>query len=108
MPLKSPSHMSRCGYEVRGATLPRIGSGEGRGRRGSAGGQRTREGSVERREAQDKNRTPQGGKGSSKGRQHPGTYCNVVYFPYGLCIGTKKYKYENYNLLLLCGFYMSK
>uniref|UniRef100_A0A8C8H4V1 Roundabout guidance receptor 1 n=1 Tax=Oncorhynchus tshawytscha TaxID=74940 RepID=A0A8C8H4V1_ONCTS len=73
MPLKSPSHMSRCGYEVRGATLPRIGSGEGRGRRGSAGGQRTREGSVERREAQDKNRTPQGGKGSNKGRQHPGS-----------------------------------
>uniref|UniRef100_A0A4W5KU10 Roundabout guidance receptor 1 n=1 Tax=Hucho hucho TaxID=62062 RepID=A0A4W5KU10_9TELE len=73
MPLKSPSHRSRCGYEVRGATLPRIGSGEGRGRRGSAGGQRTREGSVERREAQDKNRTPQGGKGSSKARQHPGS-----------------------------------
>ncbi|XP_071191018.1 roundabout homolog 1-like isoform X1 [Salvelinus alpinus] len=73
MPLKSPSHMSRCGYEVRGATLPRIGSGEGRGRRGSAGGQRTREGSVERREGQDKNRTPQGGKGSSKAHQPPGS-----------------------------------
>uniref|UniRef100_A0A6Q2Y3U1 Roundabout homolog 1-like n=2 Tax=Esox lucius TaxID=8010 RepID=A0A6Q2Y3U1_ESOLU len=71
MPLKSPSHTSRCGYEGRGATLPRIGSGEGRGRRGSAGGQRTREGSVERQEAQDKSRTQQGGKGNRKAFHQP-------------------------------------
>ncbi|KAJ7995848.1 hypothetical protein DPEC_G00230970 [Dallia pectoralis] len=51
MPLKSPNQTSR--YEGRGATLPRIGSGEGRGRRGSAGAQKTREGSVERQEVQD-------------------------------------------------------
>uniref|UniRef100_A0AAY4AX66 Roundabout, axon guidance receptor, homolog 1 (Drosophila) n=1 Tax=Denticeps clupeoides TaxID=299321 RepID=A0AAY4AX66_9TELE len=69
--LNSPPHSSRGGYEVRGATLPKVGSGEGRNRRGSAGGYRTREGSVERRESQERHRSPQG-KGAGKPRQHPG------------------------------------
>uniref|UniRef100_A0AAY4AVP6 Roundabout homolog 1-like n=1 Tax=Denticeps clupeoides TaxID=299321 RepID=A0AAY4AVP6_9TELE len=68
--LNSPPHSSRGGYEVRGATLPKVGSGEGRNRRGSAGGYRTREGSVERRESQERHRSPQG-KGAGKPRQHP-------------------------------------
>ncbi|XP_030647958.1 roundabout homolog 1 [Chanos chanos] len=68
--LKSPGHASKCGYEVRGATLPKMGCGDGRDRRGSAGGYRTREGSAERRGDQDRHRTPQSGKGSSKTRQH--------------------------------------
>ncbi|KAM4620724.1 roundabout homolog 1-like [Polymixia lowei] len=70
MPLNFPSQKSYDDYKVRGATLPRMGSGEARGRRGSAGAHRTREGSFETRESQDKHRPPQGGKGSSKSRQH--------------------------------------
>uniref|UniRef100_A0A8C9XRE5 Roundabout guidance receptor 1 n=1 Tax=Sander lucioperca TaxID=283035 RepID=A0A8C9XRE5_SANLU len=70
MPLNFPSQMSHSDYKVRGATLPRMGSGEARGRRGSAGTQRVREASFEQRESQDKHKTPLGGKGSSKGRQH--------------------------------------
>ncbi|XP_017552766.1 roundabout homolog 1-like isoform X3 [Pygocentrus nattereri] len=67
--LKSPSHGSRCSYEERGATLPRMGCGEARDRRGSAGGYRTREGSADRRGDHDRHRNPHGGKGSSKARQ---------------------------------------
>ncbi|XP_062870840.1 roundabout homolog 1-like [Trichomycterus rosablanca] len=52
--VKSPSHGSRCGYEDRGATLPRMGCEESRDRRGSAGGYRTREASAERRGEQRK------------------------------------------------------
>ncbi|XP_040006242.1 roundabout homolog 1-like isoform X4 [Xiphias gladius] len=69
-PLSFPSQMSHGDYKVRGATLPRMGSGEGRGRRGSTGTHRVREGTVEQRESQDKHKTPLGGKGSSKSRQH--------------------------------------
>ncbi|XP_029925047.1 roundabout homolog 1-like [Myripristis murdjan] len=70
MPLNYPSQRSHGDYKVRGATLPRMGSGETRGRRGSTGANRIREGMVERKENQDKHKTPQGGKGSSKNRQH--------------------------------------
>ncbi|XP_035391356.1 roundabout homolog 1-like [Electrophorus electricus] len=63
---KSPSHGSRCGYEEKGATLPRMGCGEARGRRGSAGGYRTREGSAERRGDHDRHRVPHGGKGKAR------------------------------------------
>ncbi|XP_078122524.1 roundabout homolog 1-like [Sander vitreus] len=70
MPLNFPSQMSHSDYKVRGATLPRMGSGEARGRRGSAGTHRVREASFEQRESQDKHKTPIGGKGSSKSRQH--------------------------------------
>uniref|UniRef100_A0A7N8XTF5 Roundabout homolog 1-like n=1 Tax=Mastacembelus armatus TaxID=205130 RepID=A0A7N8XTF5_9TELE len=55
---------------LRGATLPRMGSGEARGRRGSTGTHRVREGAFEQRESQDKYKPPLGGKGSSKSRQH--------------------------------------
>ncbi|XP_067350465.1 roundabout homolog 1-like isoform X1 [Channa argus] len=70
MPLNFSSHMSHGDYKVRGATLPRMGSGEARGRRGSTGTHKVREGAFEQRESQDKNRTPLGGKGSSNNRQH--------------------------------------
>ncbi|XP_032389383.1 roundabout homolog 1 isoform X2 [Etheostoma spectabile] len=70
MPLNFPSQMSHSDYKVRGATLPRMGSGEARGRRGSAGTHRVREASLEQRESKDKHKTPLGGKGSSKSRQH--------------------------------------
>ncbi|KAL2094464.1 hypothetical protein ACEWY4_009183 [Coilia grayii] len=63
----SPTHSSRGGYEVRGATLPKMGCGDGRQRRGSAGGCRTRDGSVERRESHDRHQNHK----ASKGRQHP-------------------------------------
>ncbi|XP_026228271.1 roundabout homolog 1-like isoform X2 [Anabas testudineus] len=68
MPLNFTSHMSHGDCKVRGATLPRTGSGEARGRRGSTGTHKVREGTFEQREGQDKNKTPLGGKGSS--RQH--------------------------------------
>ncbi|KAG9263533.1 hypothetical protein AMEX_G23580 [Astyanax mexicanus] len=69
--LKSPSHGSRCSYEERGATLPRMGCGEARDRRGSAGGYRTREGSADRRGDHDRHRNPHGGKGAGgKTRQY--------------------------------------
>lgn len=73
MPLSFPSQMSHGDYKVRGATLPRMGSGEARGRRGSTGTHRVREATHEQRETQDKHKTPLGGKGSSKSRQHSGT-----------------------------------
>ncbi len=73
MPLNFSSQMSHGDYKVRGATLPRMGSGEARGRRGSAGTHRVKEASLEQRESQDKHKTPPGGKGSSKSRQHSGT-----------------------------------
>ncbi|XP_045895332.1 roundabout homolog 1-like isoform X1 [Micropterus dolomieu] len=70
MPLNFSSQMSHGDYKVRGATLPRAGSGEGRGRRGSTGTHRVREVTSEQRESQDKHKFPLGGKGSSKNRQH--------------------------------------
>lgn len=60
-------------YKVRGATLPRMGSGEARGRRGSTGMQRAKEAESEQRETQDKHKNPQGAKGSSRSRQHSGS-----------------------------------
>ncbi|XP_071316928.1 roundabout homolog 1-like isoform X1 [Trachinotus anak] len=70
MPLNFSSQMSHGDYKVRGATLPRMGSGEARGRRGSTETHRVREGTFDQRESQDKHKTPLGGKGSSKSRQH--------------------------------------
>uniref|UniRef100_A0A673B9U9 Roundabout guidance receptor 1 n=1 Tax=Sphaeramia orbicularis TaxID=375764 RepID=A0A673B9U9_9TELE len=62
--------VSHGDYRARGATLPRMGSGETRGRRGSAGTQRIREGIFEQKEGQEKHKTPVGAKGSNKSRQH--------------------------------------
>ncbi|KAM9348428.1 roundabout homolog 1-like [Symphorus nematophorus] len=70
MPLSFSSQMSHGDYKVRGATLPRMGSGDARGRRGSTGTHRVKEAACEQRESQEKHKTPQGGKGSSKSRQH--------------------------------------
>lgn len=72
--MKNNNQGSRCGYEERGATLPRMGCGESRDRRGSAGGYRTREASAERRGEHDKHRNTHGGKGAGKTRQHAGKY----------------------------------
>lgn len=72
--MKSNNHGPRCGYEERGATLPRMGCGESRDRRGSAGGYRTREASAERRGEHNKHRNTHGGKGPGKTRQHTGKY----------------------------------
>ncbi|XP_033955444.1 roundabout homolog 1-like [Pseudochaenichthys georgianus] len=65
-PLSFSSQMSHGEYIARGATLPRVGSGEARGRRGSTGTHKVREAA----EGQEKHKTPPGGKGSSKSRQH--------------------------------------
>ncbi|XP_031427685.1 roundabout homolog 1-like isoform X1 [Clupea harengus] len=65
--VKSPTHNSRGGYELRGATLPKMGCGDGRERRGSAGGNRAREGSVERRESHDRHQNQK----ASRARQPP-------------------------------------
>lgn len=65
--------MSHGDYKVRGATLPRMGSGEARGRRGSTGTHRVKEAACEQRESQDKHKTPHGGKGGSRSQQHSGT-----------------------------------
>uniref|UniRef100_A0AAQ6A745 Roundabout, axon guidance receptor, homolog 1 (Drosophila) n=1 Tax=Amphiprion ocellaris TaxID=80972 RepID=A0AAQ6A745_AMPOC len=73
MPLNFTSQMSHADYKVRGATLPRMGSGEARGRRGSTGTHRVKEGTFEQRESQEKHKTPLAGKGNSKSRQHSGT-----------------------------------
>lgn len=73
MPLSFSSQMPHGDYKVRGATLPRMGSGEARGRRGSTGTHRVKEAACEQGESQDKHKTPLGGKGSSKSRQHSGT-----------------------------------
>ena len=68
--------MSHGDYIARGATLPRVGSGDARGRRGSTGTHRVREAA----EGQEKHKTPPGGKGSSKSRQHSGTGWILLYF----------------------------
>uniref|UniRef100_A0A3Q3W7V0 Roundabout, axon guidance receptor, homolog 1 (Drosophila) n=1 Tax=Mola mola TaxID=94237 RepID=A0A3Q3W7V0_MOLML len=68
MPLSFSSQMPHGDHIVRGATLPRMGSGEARGRRGSTGTHKVKE--TERRESQEKHKTPLGGKASSKSRQH--------------------------------------
>lgn len=73
MPMNFSSQISHCDYNVRGATLPRMGSGEARGRRGSTGTHKAREAASEQRESHDKHKTPAGGKGSSKSQQHSGT-----------------------------------
>ncbi|KAM9729212.1 roundabout homolog 1-like isoform 1-T1 [Menidia menidia] len=69
MPLNLTNQMARADYKARGATLPRMGSGEARGRRGSTGTHRVRENAFEKKECQDVNKTPNGGKGSSRNRQ---------------------------------------
>lgn len=73
MPLSFSTQTTHGDYKVRGATLPRMGSGEARGRRGSTGTHRVKEAACEQRESQDRDKTPLGGKGSSKSRQHSGT-----------------------------------
>lgn len=73
MPLNFTSQMSHCDYKVRGATLPRMGSGQARGRLGSAGTSKVRDGALEQKENQEAYKTPPGGKGNSKSRQHSGT-----------------------------------
>lgn len=73
MPLSFSSHTPHCDYKARGATLPRMGSGENRGRRGSTGTHRVKDAACEQRENQDKHRSPPRGKGSSRNRQHSGT-----------------------------------
>nr|XP_024659787.1 roundabout homolog 1-like [Maylandia zebra] len=70
MPLDFTSQMSHGDYKVRGATLPRMGPGEARGRRGSTGTHRVKEATVEERESQENHKIPLAGKGSSKNRQH--------------------------------------
>ncbi|XP_069556659.1 roundabout homolog 1-like isoform X2 [Brachyistius frenatus] len=70
MPLNFTSQMSHGEYKVRGATLPRMGSGEARGRRGSTGTHRVREDMLEQRESHEKHKTPLAAKGSSNSRQH--------------------------------------
>uniref|UniRef100_A0A672FC16 Roundabout, axon guidance receptor, homolog 1 (Drosophila) n=1 Tax=Salarias fasciatus TaxID=181472 RepID=A0A672FC16_SALFA len=82
--LKSPTHPSKAALEGRGVVSPK--AGEGRDKRGVAGGYRPREGSdprtssSERRDAQDRLKTAHGGKGgkpegstAGKARQHTGS-----------------------------------
>ncbi|XP_041864909.1 roundabout homolog 1-like isoform X2 [Melanotaenia boesemani] len=69
MPLNFPNQMSHGDYKARGATLPRMGSGEARGRRGSTGTHRVRESTVEMKEGQGMHKIPPGGKGNNKHRQ---------------------------------------
>lgn len=73
MPLSFSSPTAHCDYKARGATLPRMGSGENRGRRGSTGTHRVKDAACEQRENQDKHRSPPRGKGSSRNRQHSGS-----------------------------------
>lgn len=80
MPLSFSSHTSHCDYKARGATLPRMGSGENRGRRGSTGTHRVKDAACEQRENHDKHRSPPRGKGSSRNRQHSGTRWMVSIF----------------------------
>ncbi|XP_038145121.1 roundabout homolog 1-like isoform X3 [Cyprinodon tularosa] len=68
MPLNFISQASHGDYKMRGATLPRMGSGQGRGRRGSTGTHRVREGAIEQRESQEED--PQGAKGNNNNIQH--------------------------------------
>lgn len=79
MPVSFSSQMTHDEYKVRGATLPRMGSGEARGRRGSTGTHRVKEAGCEQRESQDKHKTPLEGKGSSKSRQHSGSGRNIFH-----------------------------
>lgn len=73
MPMNFTSQTSHADYKVRGATLPRMGSGDARGRRGSTGTHRVKEGTVEEGESNEKQKIPVGGKGGNKSRQHSGT-----------------------------------
>ncbi|XP_063763484.1 roundabout homolog 1 [Eleginops maclovinus] len=81
--LKSPTHPSKAVLEGRGVSPKAV---EGRDKRGGTGGYRPREGSdtrtssSERKDAQDRQRTAHGGKGTkhegsiaSKARQHAGS-----------------------------------
>lgn len=73
MPLSFSNQTAHGDYKVRGATLPRMGSGEARGRRGSTGTHRVKEAACEQRVSQDRDKKEVGGRGSSKSRQHSGT-----------------------------------
>uniref|UniRef100_A0AAV2JBB3 Uncharacterized protein n=1 Tax=Knipowitschia caucasica TaxID=637954 RepID=A0AAV2JBB3_KNICA len=68
MPLSFTSPVPPGDYRARGATLPRMGSGEARGRRGSAGTPRIRE--PEQSEGHEKHKNTTGAKANSKNRQH--------------------------------------
>nr|XP_057934538.1 roundabout homolog 1-like isoform X2 [Doryrhamphus excisus] len=70
MPLNFPSQMSQSNFKVRGATLPRMGSGEARGRRGSTGTHRVKEAPFEDGEIQDSHKILARGKGGNKSKQH--------------------------------------
>ncbi|XP_061607733.1 roundabout homolog 1-like isoform X3 [Phyllopteryx taeniolatus] len=72
MPLNFPSQLSHSDSRVRGATLPRMGSVEARGRRGSTGTHRVREAPFEECESQDIRKILPRGKASSKSKQHSG------------------------------------
>ncbi|KAJ8280156.1 hypothetical protein GJAV_G00051180 [Gymnothorax javanicus] len=87
--LKSPTHPAKLVPEGRGVVSPKMGCGDTRGesrgdRRAGTGGGRSRDGSdprtssAERREAQERQKNPRGGKGgkhegSGKARSHPGS-----------------------------------
>lgn len=73
MPLNFTNQMSHDDHKARGATLPRMGSGQGRARRGSAGTHRVRDGATEQRESQEMDKVPPGAKGNNNNRQHSGT-----------------------------------
>ncbi|XP_034034679.1 roundabout homolog 1-like isoform X2 [Thalassophryne amazonica] len=72
MPLNFTSQMSHGEYKIRGATLPRMGSGETRGRRGSTGTHRIKEDVFEQRDSREKHKTAQAGNGNNKSEQHSG------------------------------------
>ncbi|XP_061659684.1 roundabout homolog 1-like isoform X2 [Syngnathoides biaculeatus] len=72
MPLNFPGQLSHSDLRVRGATLPRMGSGEARGRRGSTGTHRVREAPFEEGESQDIHEILPRGKAGSKSKQHSG------------------------------------
>lgn len=93
MPLGFSSHTPHWDYKARGATLPRMGSGENRGRRGSTGTHRVKDGTCEQRENQDKHRSPPRGKGSSRNRQHSGSRWMVSIFTLLKCEEVKCYSY---------------
>ncbi|XP_074535032.1 roundabout homolog 1 isoform X2 [Halichoeres trimaculatus] len=82
--LKSPTHPSKAALEGRGVVSPK--TGEGRDKRGGTGSYRPRDGSdtrtssSERKDAQERQKTAQGGKGNkhegsiaNKARQHAGS-----------------------------------
>ncbi|XP_061904069.1 roundabout homolog 1-like isoform X1 [Entelurus aequoreus] len=70
MPLNFPSQMAPSHFKVRGATLPRMGSGEAKGRRGSTGTHRVKEAPFEDGEIQDSPKMVPRGKGGNKSKQH--------------------------------------